>query len=108
MARITLKYDLNVGSQSAFATKLLDRAKSIDVDQGSLDYIGMSIVDDQTAPDLHAKNKIIRVITLATNALGDSIWQNADQLKYATRNIFKEIFEQRMPALVTAEEPVVS
>jgi len=102
---VTLVYRLDVGSQNPNSTKLITRAENIDFNQGTLDYIGLDFVDSLTQTDA---GKIKRTINLKTNDLGDSIWQNAEQLKYGTRNIFKQIFELRMPALVTAEEPVVS
>lgn len=100
---VKLVYRMDVGVQNL--DPLVTRAENIDFNQGTLDYIGLDVVSSLTQPE---GGKIVRTIVLKTNAQGDTIWKTPDELKYGTRKIFKQIFEQRMPALVTAEEPVVS
>lgn len=104
MAQITLVYLLNVGIQNSASPTLLARAADIDFNQGTLDMLGMDIVGNETVAE---PPSIKRTIVLQTNSLGDSLWRSIDALKYATRNLFQDVFALRMPAFVTAEEPIV-
>lgn len=104
MALVTLVYNLNADVQ-ILSNKLLVRAADINFDQGVLTILGMKVVQDDTVLENGA---IKKTIVLETLPAGDSTYKTPEQLKDATRNIFRDVFALRMPALVTAEEPVVS
>lgn len=99
----TLTYEIDVGVQ--VPSTMVSRVAAIDVDEGTLGALGLTVASDSTVVD---GARVKRTIVLETDAQGDSFWTSAEALKYATRNIFKQVFELRVPSLVTAAEPVVS
>jgi hypothetical protein len=103
MALVTLVYRLDVGLQRTNA--VLAKAADVLFNQGLFNLLGMDLVGDDTIWD---SGNIKRTITLQTLPVGDSLWPTATDLKNVTRNIFKQAFEFQLPAIVTADEPVVS
>lgn len=103
MKNIELVYLIDVGVQNPLAFGA--RVQAVKFDQGALEKLGMDFVGFSFGVDA---GKIEWTIRLKTNALGDSLWQDDDALKYATRNLFQDSYALQLPALVTAKEPVVS
>jgi hypothetical protein len=65
----------------------------------------MDVVSDTTlAP---TPNALTRTIVLETNAQGDLMYNNVDDVKDALRSIFTAALSLRVPAQVVASEPVV-
>ena len=108
MFTAVLVYNLNVGIQDTNSVRLRARAAAIDLNyQDTFTYLGVDLVGDQT--DV-VDGLIKRTLTFQTNAFAELylLYQTPEQLANATRNLFQDIFALQMPALVTAEEPVVS
>lgn len=102
----TLVYHLDVGLQNAADATLLARASDINFNQGSFDWLGVDVAGDATVTE--SEHVIKRTIMLETTPFGNSLWRSPTQLKYATRNLLSDIFALKMPARVTADEPVIS
>lgn len=103
MKIVTLVYLIDVGVQNPLAFG--SRVQAVKFDQGALAMLGMDFIGFNFGV---AAGKIEWTIRLKTNALGDTLWQDDAALKYATRNLFQDSYALQLPALVTAEEPVVS
>jgi len=101
--QVTLVYILDVGLQLTDAN--IAKADNISFDQGTLTMLGLALLTN-TAVSENGKIKV--TILLETRPTGDSIWLTPEQLQYATRNLFRDVYALRMPAFVTAEEPVVT
>lgn len=108
-SQVKLVYNLNVGLQSAApGSKVFNRVAQIDWDPNAdvASMIGMTLSGlAQTAPG----PSTIRIeMDYALEAQALVSFPTDDLIRKATRNLFGGIFESQVPALVTAEEPVVS
>ncbi len=107
--QVTLVYNLNVGLQSTnVGSKAFQKAADINWDPNgdTASYLGMDLDGLSQTPG--PNNTIVIQMVYTLTQQGKLNWPTADMLKTATRNLFGRIFEHLMPALVTAEEPVVS
>lgn len=103
MAQVKLVYVIDVGSQDP--NNLIAKVSNVEYNDGTVEALGFDFVG--TVTNVVPPNKIRQEITIQTNAQGDSMWPTADEIKNATRNLFNQSYELGVPALVTAEEPVV-
>jgi len=103
MARVTLSYRASAGLQSP--ARFAADVGAIELFQGELLQLGLDVVSDETVPSDRAA---VRTIVLETNALGESLWCDDAALKYATRNLYTQALQLRIPGPVRAAEPEVS
>jgi hypothetical protein len=107
---VVLVYNMSLGLQDPanYVTFVgaLDLYRPAPPGQGILALLGMSIVSDVTAV---FGSTLRRTITLQTTTFGDTLYGgDANQIKAATRNIFRAALGLLAPASVTASEPVVT
>lgn len=102
MATITLVYRVEVGNQDP--ANFVGRVETIDV-APDLEKLNVSVSSDNT---VQAGAEIVRTIALLTNATSDGMFPTDANKIAATRGLLTNVFRARVPAKVTADEPVVS
>ena len=106
MAQVKLVYLIDVGSRDP--NELVTKVSNVEYNGGTVEALGFDFVGTvTTVVALPEGARIRQEITLETNAQGDSMWPTPEDIKSATRNVFNQSYELGVPALVTAEEPVV-
>ena len=102
MAQITLVYRISVGNQnpSLYQTRVEDIPL-----QDELEILFMDKVSDVT---VIAAPGLIRTVVLSTTAEADNQYPTDSLKKDVTRNLWTNVLQQRIPAAVTADEPVVA
>jgi len=102
-ATVTLVYRAKPGlvPLAAFVTLF----GAVPFDQGELDILGMSISTDVTVA---GTNEAVRTIALTVLPFGESLYPTPDDKKSATRGIYCQTLSARTPALIAADEPVVT
>jgi hypothetical protein len=102
MATVTLVYRIRVGNQDPAA--LLARAEAVEVDP-IFEPLSMAKVSDVTAV---VAPGLTRTIELETDAESDAMFPTDENKIAATRGLCTGVLSMQLPALVTADEPVVS
>lgn len=102
MATITLVYRIDVGNQSPAA--LFATVRDVDVDP-NLEMLSMTKTSDLT---IVAPPGLVRTIELTTNPTSDAMFPTDENKIAATRGMCTNVLAAQVPAIVTADEPVVS
>lgn len=102
MAQVRLVYLIDVGSQDP--NNYIAKVSNVEFNNGTVEALGFSFVGAVTTVDA---GRVRQEITLETDAQGDTMYPNPEDIIAVTRSIFKMSYELGVPALVTAEEPVV-
>lgn len=102
MALITLVYRIDVGNQDP--ALFVGRVEALDVDP-NFEMLSMTKISDDTVQEAPG---VKRTIVLQTNATSDAMFPTDASKIAATRGMLTNVFGIRVPARVTAEEPVVS
>lgn len=97
-----------VYSAEAFArplVQMVSQIAAVPLFEGELEQLGFDVTGDSSAI---AGFSVERTIELTTNALGDTLWTTAEQAAAATRKLYTQQLERRLPAVVSASEPVIT
>lgn len=101
MSTVTLEYECDGGQQPTanFASKV----SAVSLDEGEYTLLGLTMFSDVTA-EIPNTNVVSRTVVLTIQA--GSPLETEDEAKDATRNLFTDKLALRIPARVTAVEPV--
>lgn len=102
MAQITLVYRISVGNQAPAAYQAIVEGISL---EDELEILFMNKISDETAV---AAPGLIRTVVLETTQECDNQYPTDDLKKDVTRGLWTNILQQRIPAAVVADEPVVA
>ncbi len=102
MATLTLVYRIRVGNQNPALLQTL--IQNIDVDP-IFEPLSMMKISDNTVIGTPG---LVRTIQLQTDAESDAMFPTDDSKIAATRGLCTGALSMRVPAAVTADEPVVS
>ena len=103
MTTVALEYECDGGIQPT--ANFVTAVSAVNVNEGELSLLGMGVQADVTA-ELPNTNTVRRTITLLV--LPTCPFSTDDEYKDATRNLWTDKFALRVPARVTAAEPVVT
>jgi len=99
-----LVYDMLTGYQNNAA--LMNKDLTPLSVSSTLEALGFDRVGDMTVST--SGLTLRRTITVRTNAVGDRLWNSADQVKAITMRLFRGGLAMLLPSVVTASDPVVT
>lgn len=101
MSTVTLEYECDGGQQPT--ANFSSKVSAVALDEGEYALLGLTLFSDVTA-EIANTNSVSRTVVLTIQAT--SPLQTEDEAKDATRNLFTNKLALRVPARVTAVEPV--